>query len=104
MTRELMQRELVVDLAAGEFQILPVSDPRIVGPVDYGWVRYEDERRRTGRADPEILTWGGGPLAASRIPGTRRLVFTGYSPSWAGFYISSLGGGAHIMHRIGADF
>ncbi len=104
MTRELMQRELVVDLAAGEFQILPVSDPRIVGPVDYGWVRYDDERRRTGRADPEILTWGGGPLAASRIPGTRRLVFTGYSPSWEGFYISSLGGGAYIMHRIGADF
>ena len=88
MTRELMQRELVVDLAAGEFQILPVSDPRIVGPVDYGWVRYDDERRRTGRADSEILTWGGGPLAASRIPGTRRLVFTGYSPAWEGFWSS----------------
>jgi hypothetical protein len=60
MTRELMQRELVVDLAAGEFQILPVSDPRIVGPVDCDWVRYDEERQRTGRADPEILTWGGG--------------------------------------------
>jgi hypothetical protein len=42
MTRELMQRELVIDLAAGEFQIFPVSDPRIVGPVDYGWARYRE--------------------------------------------------------------
>ncbi len=29
--------------------------------------------------------WVGGPLAASRIPSTRRLVFAGYSPSWKGF-------------------
>ena len=50
------------------------------------------------------MTWGGGPLAGSRIPGTRRLVFCGYSPIWEGFYVSSLGGGAYIMHRIGVDF
>ncbi len=106
MTRELMQRELVIDLATGEFQILPISDPRIIGPADYGWVRFSEAPAAVrGRpADAEVLTWGGGPLAGSRIPGVRRLVFCGYSPSWAGFYISSLGGGAHIMHRIGADF
>ena len=50
------------------------------------------------------MTWGGGPLSGSRIPGTRRLVFCGYSPQWEGFYISSLGGGAYIMHRVGVDF
>ena len=33
-----------------------------------------------GRPDPDILTWGGGPLAGSRIPGSRRLVFCSYSP------------------------
>jgi len=104
MTRELMQRELVIDLSSGEFQILPITDPRIIGPADYAWVRFNEERRRTGRPDPDVMTWGGGPLAASRIPGTRRLVFGGYSPSWEGFYLSSLGGGAYIMHRIGADF
>ena len=104
VTRELMQRELVVDLESGEFQVLPVADPRVIGPVDYGWVRHDEARRSSGRADPDIMTWGGGPLAASRIPGSRRLVFCGYSPSWEGFYTSSLGGGAYIMHRIGADF
>ncbi len=104
MTRELMQRELVIDLATGEFQVLPIADPRIIGPVDYGWVRFNEERQAAGRPDPEILTWGGGPLAASRIPGARRLVFCGYSPSWEGFYISSFGGGAYVMHRSGADF
>jgi len=104
MTRELMQRELVIDLSSGEFQILPITDPRIIGPADYAWVRFSEEQQRTGQPDPDILTWGGGPLAASRIPGTRRLVFGGYSPAWEGFYLSSLGGGAYIMHRSGADF
>ncbi len=104
MTRALMQRELVIELGTGDYQILPIADPRIIGPADYGWVRYDEERRRTGLPDPDVLTWGGGPLAGSRIPGARRLVFCGYSPSWEGFYISSFGGGAYIMHRIGADF
>jgi glyceraldehyde-3-phosphate dehydrogenase (ferredoxin) len=104
MTRELMQRELVIDLPSGEFQALPVADPSIIGPVDYGWARFNAARRAEDRADPDILTWGGGPLAGSRIPGSRRLVFCGYSPAWEGFYISSFGGGAYIMHRIGADF
>ncbi len=104
MTRELMQRELSIDLPSGEFQVLPVADPCIIGPVDYGWARFDAGRLAVGRPDPDILTWGGGPLAGSRIPGSRRLVFCGYSPSWEGFYISSFGGGAYIMHRIGADF
>jgi hypothetical protein len=34
MTRELMQRELSIDLPSGEFQVLPVADPRIIDPVD----------------------------------------------------------------------
>lgn len=104
MTRELMQRELVIDLASGDYQVKPITDPRVIGPVDYGWVRFCEESDAAGRDDPLMLTWGGGPLAGSRIPGTRRLVFCGYSPQWEGFYISSLGGGAYIMHRIGVDF
>lgn len=30
MPRELMQRELVIDLPTGEFQVLPIIDPRII--------------------------------------------------------------------------
>jgi glyceraldehyde-3-phosphate dehydrogenase (ferredoxin) len=96
MTYQLNQRELVIDLSTGDHEIRRITDPRIVGPVDYGWVRYSD--------DPDSFTWGGGPLAGSRIPGSRRLVFCAYSPAWEGFYISSLGGGAYVMHRVGVDF
>lgn len=104
MSHELMQRELVIDLASGGFQINRITDPRIIGPVDYGWVRFSEASVQTDRDVPVALTWGGGPLAGSRIPGTRRLVFCGYSPQWEGFFVSSLGGGAYIMHRVGVDF
>jgi glyceraldehyde-3-phosphate dehydrogenase (ferredoxin) len=110
MTRELNQRELVIDLQTGDYQINPIrhriAGNRIIGPVDYGWAKYiEALRSYPGLSTaPEIFTWGGGPLAGSRIPGTRRLVFCAYSPQWEGFYISSFGGGAYIMHRIGVDF
>ncbi len=96
MSHALMQRELLIDAASGDFEICPVTDPRIIGPVDYGWVRFQQ--------DPDSFCWGGGPLAGSQIPGTRRLVFTGYSPAWEGFYLSSLGGGAYVSHRVGVDF
>jgi glyceraldehyde-3-phosphate dehydrogenase (ferredoxin) len=104
VTYKLKQRELVVDLASGEYQVNPITDPRIIGPVDYGWAKFCQSPGASGRAAPDVLTWGGGPLAGSRIPGTRRLVFCGYSPQWEGFYVSSLGGGAYVMHRVGVDF
>jgi len=104
MTHELMQRELVIDLTSGEYQVNSIADPRIIGPVDYGWVKFCEASLETGPDAPAVLTWGGGPLAGSRIPGTRRLVFCGYSPQWEGFYVSSLGGGAYVMHRVGVDF
>ncbi|HEY9077068.1 MAG TPA: aldehyde ferredoxin oxidoreductase N-terminal domain-containing protein [Anaerolineaceae bacterium] len=104
MTHQLKQRELVINLSTGEYDIKPITDPRIIGPVDYGWVRYNQAIFDQNRNDPLIMTWGGGPLAGSRIPGTRRLVFTSFSPLWEGFYISSFGGGSYIMHRVGVDF
>ncbi len=108
MSHQLKQRECIIDLSTGEYEIRPIG-PRIagvhiVGPVDYGWAKYLQRAKETGSEDPDILTWGGGPLAGSRIPGTRRLVFCGYSPQWQGFYVSSLGGGAYVMHRVGVDF
>jgi len=106
MTRELNQRELIIHLETGEYEIHPIhhriNGIHIIGPVDYGWARYTHAAKDNPL--PDVMTWGGGPLAGSRIPGTRRLVFCGYSPQWEGFYISSLGGGAYIMHRVGVDF
>jgi glyceraldehyde-3-phosphate dehydrogenase (ferredoxin) len=119
MTLQLNQRELIVHLATGEYHINPIrsriNGHRVIGPVDYGWARYEEALERSNvetlhRSNVQtlersnVLTFGGGPLAGSRIPGTRRLVFCGYSPSWEGFYVSSMGGAAYIMHRVGVDF
>ncbi len=116
MTLQLNQRELIIDLPSGDYQINPIrariNGRRIIGPVDYGWARYTagnstpnlgSLRDNFERISP-IFIFGGGPLAGSRIPGTRRLVFCGYSPAWQGFYVSSMGGAAFIMHRIGVDF
>jgi len=114
MTHEFNQRELVIDLSTGDFQINPITrrSPNhiaIIGPVDYGWAKYLQAFSQGEDADksilpPNVMTWGGGPLAGSRIPGTHRLVFCGYSPQWEGFYVSSMGGAAYVMHRIGVDF
>ncbi len=104
MTYPLMLRELVIHLDTGEYEINRIEDPRIIGPVDYGWPKYHSHLHMTGQRDPALFTFGGGPLAGSRIPGTRRLVFCSYSPLWDGFYISSMGGAAYILHRVGVDF
>ena len=108
MSHQLKQRELIIDLATGDYEINPIGKRingiHIVGPVDYGWARYCHRAEQVDRAIPDIMTWGGGPLAGSRIPGTRRLVFCGYSPQWEGFYVSSFGGGSYVMHRVGVDF
>ena len=104
MSYPLLLRELIIDLATGEFEVNRIDDPAIIGPVDYGWNKYHERIHLTGKRDPQLFTFGGGPLAGSRIPGTRRLVFTSYSPQWDGFYISSIGGAAYILHRVGVDF
>ena len=106
MSHQLNQREIIISLSTGEFEVQPVphrlDDIHVFGPVDYGWAAYKSAPQIDGI--PDVFTWGGGPLAGSRIPGTRRLVFSAYSPAWEGFYVSSLGGAAYIMHRIGVDY
>jgi len=106
MSHQLNQRELIISLDSGDYEVQPVphrlDDIHVFGPVDYGWAAYKSSLKPDGI--PDAFTWGGGPLAGSRIPGTRRLVFCAYSPAWEGFYTSSLGGAAYIMHRIGVDY
>ena len=33
----VLQRELTVHLHNGNWYLRPVEDPRVLGPVDYGW-------------------------------------------------------------------
>lgn len=93
----LKQSELLVQLDTGAWEINDLSvDSGILGPVDYGWAKYQE--------DAGSFTFGMGLLAGSSIPGARRLVVTGYSPMWDGFYISSLGGAAYTLRHFGVNY
>ncbi len=88
--------EINIDLATGRWGISCPIDQSLIGPVQYAWDRYEK--------DPDSMTFGGGLLAGSPLPGTRRMVFGGYSPQWEGFYVSALGGAMYVFHRVGANY
>ncbi len=96
MTYPIIQRELTVHLNNEHWYLKPIEDPSILGPVDYGWKRY--------RIYPDSFSFGEGLLAGSSIPGSRRLVFTGWSPQWDGFYLSSMGGAAYVFHGVGVNY
>lgn len=96
MTYPIIQRELTVHLNNEHWYLKPIEDPSILGPVDYGWNRY--------RMYPDSFSFGEGLLAGSSIPGSRRLVFTGWSSQWDGFYISSMGGAAYAFHGVGVNY
>ncbi|OVE74365.1 aldehyde ferredoxin oxidoreductase, partial [bacterium B13(2017)] len=49
------------------------------------------------------LNIGTGILAGSILPGFNRLIFTGFSPCWGGFFISSMGGAGLIFDNLGLN-
>jgi len=89
------QRALRVDLGSGFYRVDHISDHGIVGPVDYGF----REWLRAG-----ALCFGGGPFMGSVLPGSNRLVFTGHSPCWDGFYVSTMGGAGLTFENVGLDY
>jgi len=89
------QRALSVDLSTGYYRVERIRDPEIIGPVDYGLRRWADSR---------ALCLGGGPFMGSVLPGSNRLIVTGHSPCWDGFYVSTMGGAAAIFDNLGLDF
>ncbi len=98
MVYPVFQRELSIDLDNGSWAVRSIDERAsgILGPVDFGWRRYEE--------DPDSFAFGEGLLAGSSIPGTRRLVFCAYSPQWDGFYVSSMGGAAYTFHHLGSSY
>ncbi len=92
----LKQSELEIQLDDGRWSQRAVEGVEILGPIDYGWQRFE--------RDPECFTFGEGLLAGSSIPGSRRLFFCAWSPQWQGFYVSSMGGAAYTFHGLGVDY
>ncbi len=92
----LKQSELEIHLNDGSWNQRALEGAEILGPIDYGWRRFE--------RDPEVFTFGEGLLAGSSIPGSRRLFFCAWSPQWQGFYVSSMGGAAFTFHGLGVDY
>ncbi len=96
MTYPIIQREMTVHLNNGNWYVRPIEDDSILGPVDYGWRRFN--------LYPDSFTFGEGLLAGSSIPGSRRLVLCAWSPQWDGFYVSSIGGAAYTFHGVGVNY
>ena len=88
------QKVLFVDAASAYYRIAKYKVGDFFGPVDLGL-------HLTGRLNS--LNIGVGLLAGSILPGSNRLVVTGFSPCWGGFYISSMGGAGLIFDNLGIN-
>jgi glyceraldehyde-3-phosphate dehydrogenase (ferredoxin) len=88
------QRVLTVDAATSFYRMnrFPVGD--FFGPVDLGL-------HLAGKQNS--LNIGVGLLAGSIFPGSNRLIFSGFSPCWGGFYISSMGGAGLVFDNLGIN-
>ncbi|HRY45898.1 MAG TPA: aldehyde ferredoxin oxidoreductase N-terminal domain-containing protein, partial [Thermoanaerobaculia bacterium] len=88
------QRVLFVDPSTGFYRLRRYRVGDYFGPVDLG-IHLSDRWRS--------LNFGAGLFAGSILPGSNRLVVTGFSPAWRGFYVSSLGGAALVFDNLGLN-
>jgi glyceraldehyde-3-phosphate dehydrogenase (ferredoxin) len=85
---------LHVDASSGFYRMERFRVGEVWGPVDLGLLL-------AGRHDS--LNIGAGLLAGSIFPGSNRLVITGMSPCWGGFYVSSMGGAGLVFDNLGIN-
>ncbi len=85
---------LFLDSGSGFYKIRRYKVGEYFGPVDLGL-------HISGKYNS--LNIGIGLLAGSIFPGSNRLVFTGISPCWGGFYISSMGGAGLVFDNLGIN-
>lgn len=90
----MYQRVLLVDPATGFYKMKRYGFDRYFGPVDLGIHLSETYRS---------LNFGVGVFAGSIFPGSNRLVVTGVSPCWQGYYISSMGGAGLVFDNLGIN-
>lgn len=91
---ENFQKVLFVDAASGFYRMNRYKVGDFFGPVDLGL-------HLAGRYNSSNI--GTGLLAGSIFPGSNRLIFTGFSPCWGGFYISSMGGAGLVFDNLGIN-
>ena len=85
---------LLVDAASGYYRHERYKVGDFFGPVDLGL-------NLSGRFNS--LNIGVGLLAGSIFPGSNRMIFTGFSPCWGGFYVSSMGGAGLVFDNLGIN-
>ena len=85
---------LLLDCRTSFSKILRYSIGDFFGPVDLGL-------HLSGKYNS--LNIGTGLLAGSILPGSNRLIFTGLSPCWGGFFISSMGGAGLVFDNLGVN-
>jgi glyceraldehyde-3-phosphate dehydrogenase (ferredoxin) len=91
---EMYQRVLFVDPATGFYRTGKYGFDRYFGPADLGIHLVEKYRS---------LNFGVGIFAGSIFPGSNRMVVTGYSPCWQGYYLSSMGGAGLVFDNLGIN-
>ena len=85
---------LMLDAASGYYRMQRYRIGDFFGPVDLGiHLAYKHNS----------MTIGGGLLAGSVFPGSNRLIFSGISPCWHGFFVSSMGGAALVFDNLGIN-
>jgi glyceraldehyde-3-phosphate dehydrogenase (ferredoxin) len=85
---------LLIDATTSFYRVNRYQIGESFGPVDLGF--YLSQKF-------DSLNIGAGLLAGSIFPGSNRLIFTGQSPCWDGFYISSMGGAALVFDNLGVN-
>jgi glyceraldehyde-3-phosphate dehydrogenase (ferredoxin) len=88
------QKVLFVDANTSYYRVDRFKIGEFFGPVDLG-MHLSDKYGS--------LNIGTGLLAGSIFPGSNRLMFTGNSPAWDGFYISSMGGAGLVFNNLGIN-
>jgi len=92
----IKQKALYIAVNTKEYVIKEIADKNIIGAVDFGFSEFLKGNNS--------FCFGCGLFAGSVIPGTRRLIFTGHSPIWDNFYISTMGGAALVFRKLGINY
>lgn len=85
---------LVVNVNTSFYRVDRYKLGDFFGPVDLGL-------HLAGKLNS--LNIGTGLFAGSILPGSNRLIFSGFSPCWGGFYISSMGGAGLEFNNLGIN-
>jgi glyceraldehyde-3-phosphate dehydrogenase (ferredoxin) len=91
---DMYQKVLFVDASTGYYRMARYALGDFFGPVDLGL-------HLAGRHNS--LNIGVGLLAGSIFPGSNRLIVTGFSPCWGGFFVSSMGGAGLVFDNLGVN-